>query len=88
MLGAGGVIVPMVETASQLIAVYDACRRPAAGTRGVGFSHANLFGKHFEAYREEGQAPLLVAMIEHSRAVESIEEILAQTSSTLSTRYG
>jgi len=75
--GAGGVIVPMVESAVQLITVRDACRWPPAGTRGVGFSRANLFGKHFEAYREEAQAPLLVAMIEHSRAVEGIEEILA-----------
>ena len=75
--GAGGVIVPMVETAAQLTSVRDACRWPPAGLRGVGFSRANLFGKHFEAYREEAQAPLLVAMIEHARAVESLEEILA-----------
>ncbi len=75
--GAGGVIVPMIETAEQLIAVRDACRWPPAGTRGVGFSRANLFGKHFEAYRQEAQAPLLVAMIEHVRAVENLEAILA-----------
>jgi 2-dehydro-3-deoxyglucarate aldolase len=75
--GAGGVIVPMVESASQLITVRDACRWPPSGTRGVGFSRANLFGKNFEAYREEAQAPLLVAMIEHSQAVEGIEKILS-----------
>lgn len=75
--GAGGVIVPMVETAAQLTGVRDACRWPPAGTRGVGFSRANLFGKHFDAYREEAQAPLLVAMIEHVRAVEGLEEILS-----------
>jgi 2-dehydro-3-deoxyglucarate aldolase len=75
--GAGGVIVPMVETATQLTQVRDACRWPPAGTRGVGFSRANLFGKHFDAYREEAQAPLLVAMIEHIRAVENLEEILS-----------
>lgn len=74
--GAGGVIVPMVETAAQLTQVRDACRWPPAGTRGVGFSRANLFGKHFDAYREEAQAPLLVAMIEHIRAVENLKEIL------------
>jgi 2-dehydro-3-deoxyglucarate aldolase len=74
--GAGGVIVPMVETAEQLIQVRDACRWPPAGTRGVGFSRANLFGKHFDAYREEAQAPLLVAMIEHVRAVENLDDIL------------
>lgn len=74
--GAGGVIVPMVETAGQLIQARDACRWPPAGNRGVGFSRANLFGKHFDAYREEAQAPLLVAMIEHVRAVENLEDIL------------
>lgn len=75
--GAGGVIVPMVETAEQLIAVRDACCWPPAGTRGVGFSRANLFGKNFEVYRVEAQVPLLVAMIEHTRAVDNLEEILS-----------
>ena len=75
--GAGGVIVPMVETAAQLTQVRDACRWPPAGTRGVGFTRANLFGKHFDEYCEEAQAPLLVAMIEHNRAVENLEEILS-----------
>jgi 2-dehydro-3-deoxyglucarate aldolase len=75
--GAGGVIVPMVESAAQLEAVRDACCWPPAGRRGVGFSRANLFGKHFDAYREEAQAPLLVAMIEHRRAVDELDAILA-----------
>jgi 2-dehydro-3-deoxyglucarate aldolase len=74
--GAGGVIVPMVESADQLTLVRDACRWPPAGTRGVGFSRANLFGKHFDAYAEEAQAPLLVAMIEHICAVDNLESIL------------
>ena len=75
--GAGGVIVPMVESAAQLVAVRDACRWPPAGKRGVGFSRANLFGKYFETYHQEAQAPLLVAMIEHFRAVDNLEEILS-----------
>ena len=74
--GAGGIIIPMVESAAQLTQVRDACRWPPAGTRGVGFSRANLFGKHFETYAEEAQAPLLVAMIEHVRAVNNLTEIL------------
>lgn len=73
--GAGGVIVPMIESAEQLVAVRDACRWPPAGTRGVGFSRANLFGKHFDVYRMEAQTPLLVAMIEHHRAVANLEDI-------------
>lgn len=76
--GAGGVIVPMIESAAQLEAIKDACCWPPAGTRGVGFSRSNLFGKHFDAYRDgEAQAPLLVAMIEHASAVDALPGILA-----------
>jgi 2-dehydro-3-deoxyglucarate aldolase len=75
--GAGGVIVPMVESGEQLVRIRDACRWPPAGTRGVGFSRANLFGRHFDAYAREAQAPLLVAMIEHHRAVENLPSIAA-----------
>ena len=74
--GAAGVIVPMVESAEQLIAVRDACRWPPAGVRGVGFSRANLFGKYFNDYSTEAQSPLLVAMIEHHRAMIEIDSIL------------
>jgi 2-dehydro-3-deoxyglucarate aldolase len=74
--GVGGVIVPMIESAQQLSGVREACRWPPAGRRGVGFSRANLFGKHFDAYSREAQAPILVAMIEHVSAVENLEGIL------------
>ena len=74
--GAGGIIVPMIQSAEQLLEVRDACRWPPAGLRGVGFSRANLFGKHFESYHKEAQVPLLVAMIEHISAVDSLKEIL------------
>jgi len=75
--GAGGVIVPMVESAEQLMSVRDACRWPPSGKRGVAFSRANLFGKYFDAYTEEAQQPLLVAMIEHIRAIDNLDAILA-----------
>jgi 2-dehydro-3-deoxyglucarate aldolase len=75
--GAGGIIIPMVESASQLTSVRDACCWPPAGLRGVGFSRANLFGKSFDAYKKEAQAPFLVAMIESIQAVKELEAILA-----------
>jgi 2-dehydro-3-deoxyglucarate aldolase len=75
--GAGGVIVPMVETASQLTSIRDACCWPPAGERGVGFSRANLFGKKFDMYLEEAQNPLLVPMIENIRAVDNLKSILS-----------
>jgi len=74
--GAGGVIVPMVESAEQLIAVRDACRWPPAGTRGVAFSRANIFGKYFDEYTVEAQQPLLVAMIEQIQAIDDLGAIL------------
>ncbi len=74
--GAGGVIVPMVESAEQLIMVRDACCYPPAGNRGVGYSRANLFGKNFDEYSKEAQQPILVAMIEHVNSLKELESIL------------
>ena len=73
--GAGGIIAPMIESANQLRKIRDASCWPPAGTRGVGFSRANLFGKHFDKYNKVAQAPLLVAQIEHINAIENLEEI-------------
>jgi len=74
--GAGGVIVPNVQTAAQLAKVCDACRWPPAGKRGVGFSRANLFGKYFKNYHKEAQQPLLIAMIESSQAFKELAAVL------------
>ena len=74
--GAGGVIVPMVESADQLIKVRDATRWPPSGNRGVAFSRANLFGKNFNEYTKEARQPLLIAMIEHIDAIDNLDDIL------------
>jgi len=74
--GAGGIIAPMIESANQLNTIRDACCWPPIGSRGVGFSRANLFGKHFDEYKKEAQLPLLVAQIEHINAVNNLETIL------------
>lgn len=74
--GAAGLIVPMVESAEQLVEIRESCRWPPAGSRGVGFSRANLYGKNFEEYQKEAQSPLLVAMIESKTAVSNLNEIL------------
>ena len=74
--GAAGVIVPMVESAEQLQHVREICCWPPSGSRGVGFSRANLFGKTFKKYKEESQAPLLIAQIEHINAVNNLKKIL------------
>ena len=74
--GAAGIIVPMIKSAEHLKKVRDATRWTPAGNRGVAFSRANLFGKHFDEYIEEAQQPILVAMIEHIDAIDELDEIL------------
>jgi 2-dehydro-3-deoxyglucarate aldolase len=74
--GAGGIIVPMVESAKQLEKVMDVTRWPPAGKRGVTFSRASLFGKNFNEYMKEAQQPLLIAMIENINAIEKLDDIL------------
>ena len=74
--GAGGIIVPMIETAEEVRLAQQACCWPPTGNRGVAFSRANLYGKHFDSYKEEAQEPLFVVMIENTKAVENIDEIL------------
>ncbi len=74
--GAGGVIVPMIESADQLRKVRDATRWPPSGNRGVAFSRANLFGKNFNEYIKEAKQPLLIAMIENIDAINELDDIL------------
>lgn len=87
--GAQGLIFPMIETAEQLAEAVDLSTYPgqdfwrgpgevARAYRGVGFCRANQFGKNFEEYRENRARQIfLVAQIEHIRAVENIDSILA-----------
>ena len=75
--GAGGVIIPMIESADQLAEIIDVSRWPPFGKRGVGFSRANLFGKNFSEYSKEAQQPLVIAMIENVKAVKELDKILS-----------
>ena len=86
--GARGLILPMIESAAQLEKAIDLATYPGQDSwrhgrvadeyRGVGYCRANVFGRDFEAYRQH-TAPdiLMVAQIEHVRALDSLEQILA-----------
>jgi len=74
--GAAGVIIPLIESADQLIELTQYSQWPPAGKRGVGFSRANLFGKYFSSYFHEAQNPFLVAMIESKKGLKNIDDIL------------
>jgi len=75
--GAAGVIAPMIVDAHQLETIISWCCWPPKGTRGVGYSRANLYGKYFDEYQNEAQAPLVIAQIEHINAIENLESILS-----------
>lgn len=87
--GASGLIFPMIESAVQLAKAIDLSTYPgqdfwrqphdcAEEYRGTGFCRANIFGKNFDAYRQETAAKIfLVAQIEHIRALDTLDEILA-----------
>ena len=74
--GAGGLIIPMIESASQLTEVRNNSCWPPNGSRGVAFHRGNMFGGRFEDYINEAQAPLLIGMIESSQGLDNINEIL------------
>tara|TARA_B100000787_G_scaffold168655_1_gene157836 strand:+ start:2405 stop:3184 length:780 start_codon:yes stop_codon:yes gene_type:complete len=73
--GACGIIVPNIKNNSQLQKVISYSCWPPKGSRGVGFSRANIFGKIFDKYKVFAQNPFLVAMIECKEGLENIHTI-------------
>ena len=76
--GARGVIVPMVNTKAEAERAVSAVKYPPLGTRGVGLARAQGYGQAFEQYRNWVSAEsVVVVQIEHIKAVENLEGILA-----------
>lgn len=74
--GASGFILPLIQNAVQLKKVVENTTWPPIGKRGIGFSRANLFGKHFNEEIANIQKPIIVAMIEDENGLNNLEEIL------------
>jgi 2-keto-3-deoxy-L-rhamnonate aldolase RhmA len=79
--GASGIMIPMVKTKEEAEQAVRSCKYPPVGIRGTGAGRAVLFGanaKDFEGYYSQANDEVLVIIqIEHSTAVENIEEILS-----------
>ena len=75
--GAAGIILPNIKNATHLESAINFCKWPPKGTRGVGFSRANLFGQNFQDYFSLAHKPFIVAMIEHIDAANQIDSILS-----------
>jgi len=76
--GAGGVIVPMVNSAQQAEAAVKAVKYPPLGFRGVGLARAQKYGMDFDGYQKWNQEnSLVIVQIEHIEAVNNLEKILS-----------
>ena len=73
--GASGLILPMIDSADLLRDAISWAHYPPRGTRGIGFSAANLFGKHFDGHLKSDD-PIVVAQIESANAVACIDALL------------
>ena len=75
--GAAGIIVPMVNSAEEAAQAVQYAKYPPMGIRGIGFCRANQYGVNFFDYiPQANDVTIVLAQIEHIKAVESIEAIL------------
>jgi 2-keto-3-deoxy-L-rhamnonate aldolase RhmA len=77
-LGAGGVLVPMVNTADEARAAVAACRYPPEGIRGFGPRRASDYYRRVAEYVASANDSVIVALqIEHIEAVKNVADIVA-----------
>lgn len=74
-LGAGGVVVPMVNSAAEAKAMAQAAKYPPRGSRSVGGDNFYTQGQNYLDRADEDT--LLLVQIEHIDAVNAVEDILA-----------
>ena len=65
--------IPNIKNEIELNSLKKACYLPPRGSRGVGFSRANLFGKKIN---RQNNKPIIIAMIENINSVKRLEKIL------------
>ena len=76
--GAGGVLVPMVNSKEDAEKCVGMTKYPPLGERGVGLARAHNYGKNFSEYVATANDDLLLMLqIEHIDAVNNIEEIVS-----------
>jgi len=76
--GAGGIIVPLVNSAAEAASAVRAARYPPDGERGISLGRASEYGGNFEDYFGSVNEEIVVmTQVEHHRAVDAIDDILA-----------
>ncbi len=76
--GAQGVIVPMINSASEAEAAVSAAKYPPRGQRGFGYMRASGHGADFHDYiKRANEETAVVVQIEHHRAIDALDDILS-----------
>lgn len=77
-LGVKGIMFPMINSAEEAHRAVAACKYPPEGVRGIGPGRAAAFGLDMDDYmRRANDETLVFIIVEHARAVDAIDEILA-----------
>jgi 2-keto-3-deoxy-L-rhamnonate aldolase RhmA len=75
-LGPDGVVIPMVNTASEAAAAVASCLYPPAGRRGFGAGRAAGYGMDYPEYQATANRSIaVIVQIEHFEAVANVDEI-------------
>jgi 2-dehydro-3-deoxyglucarate aldolase len=75
--GAGGIIVPLVNSGEEARAAVRSAKYPPEGVRGVSLGRASGYGNNFQDYFQSiNDQVIVLAQIEHYLAVEKIDEIV------------
>ncbi len=76
--GAGGVIVPMVNSKEDAVKAVNFVKYPSAGKRGIGLFRAQGYGLNFKEYEKWAEEEsICIVQIEHFKGVENLSEILS-----------
>lgn len=75
--GADGLIVPMVNTPTEVEQIVNWCKYPPIGKRGFGIARAQGYGAQFEEYISTwNEKSVLIIQAETITAVENIDKLL------------
>ncbi len=77
-MGAAGIIVPSVNSPAEAAQAVAMAKFPPEGIRGASLCRATGYGRHFDEYfGAHNRQVIVVAMLEHIRAVRQADAILA-----------
>jgi 2-keto-3-deoxy-L-rhamnonate aldolase RhmA len=76
--GAHGIIVPMVNSATDAKNAVEAIKYPPIGKRGIGLARAQGYGTQFQKYLGwEQTGSTVIVQVEHIDAVNNLEQIFS-----------